>query len=145
MARTERLEGEFIKLTSRRFRYTLGTNAFRRGLGAYHIAEILGHKDIQNVKVYTENTHEVVDLIDEAMAPVLAPLAQAFAGTLIESERDAIRANDPRSRIKAGDGSGVGNCGEFGFAPQEAVSAIYVQNFNPGYMANMKKYCNRFG
>jgi len=131
MARTERLEGEFIKLTSRRFRYTLGTNAFRRGLGAYHIAEILGHKDIQNVKVYTENTHEVVDLIDEAMAPVLAPLAQAFAGTLIESERDAIRANDPRSRIKAGDGSGVGNCGEFGFCASGGRQCYLCTKFQP--------------
>lgn len=130
-AKTERLDGDYIHLTSRRFRYTIGTNARRRGLNEYQIAKILGHSDIQNVKVYVENTNEVVDLIDEAMTTVLAPLAQAFAGTLIENEREAIRANDPRSRIKASNGSGVGNCGEFGFCASGGRQCYLCTKFQP--------------
>ena len=130
-ARTERLNGEYIHLSSRRFRYTLGTNARRKGLNEYQIAKILGHSDIQNVKVYVENTNEVVDLIDEAMTTVLAPLAQAFAGTLIENEREAIQANDPRSRIKASNGSGVGNCGEFGFCASGGRQCYLCTKFQP--------------
>ncbi|AKR44391.1 site-specific integrase [Methylophilus sp. TWE2] len=129
--RTPRLDGEYLSLRSRRFRYTLGTNASRRGLGAYHIAKILGHKDIQNVKAYVENTSEVLDIIDEAMTSVLAPLAQAFAGTLINSERDAIRANDPRSRIRSNDGSGVGSCGEFGFCASGGRQCYLCSKFQP--------------
>jgi integrase len=130
-ARTTRLNGEYICLRNRRFRYTVGTNARRRGLGAHHIAKILGHKDIQNVKVYVENTSEALDIIDEAMTSVLAPLAQAFAGTLIGSERDAIRANDPRSRIKSNDGSGVGSCGEFGFCASGGRQCYLCSKFQP--------------
>lgn len=130
-ARTERLDGEFIQLNSRRFRYTIGTNARRRRLNEYQIAKILGHSDIQNVKAYVENTHEVVDQINEAMNTVLAPLAQAFAGTLIDSERDAIRANDPRSRIKTLGGSSLGNCGEFGFCASGGRQCYTCTKFQP--------------
>ncbi|MDP3777682.1 site-specific integrase [Methylotenera sp.] len=130
-ARTTRLNGEYISLRSRRFRYTVATNARRRGLGARYIAKILGHKDMQNVKVYVENTSETVDIIDEAMTTVLAPLAQAFAGTLIKNERDAIRANDPRSRIKSNNGSSVGNCGEFGFCASGGRQCYLCSKFQP--------------
>lgn len=135
-ARTERLDGEFIHLTSRRFRYTVATNVARRGYGAHYIAEILGHRDIQNVKVYTENTSKDLELIDEAMSQVLAPLAQAFAGTLIESEKEAIRANDPRSRIKSNDGSGVGNCGEYGFCASGGRQCYLCVKFQPWVYGN---------
>lgn len=138
-AKTERLDGEYIHLTSRRFRYTLGTNARRRGLSQYEIAKILGHSDIQNVKVYVENTSENVDLIDEAMTSVLAPLAQAFAGTLIDSEKDAIRANDPRSRIKSLNGSGLGNCGEFGFCASGGRQCYTCTKFQPWIHGQHKK------
>lgn len=135
-AKTERLNGEFIHLTSRRFRYTVASNAARRGFGAYYIAELLGHSDIQNVKVYTENTSKDVELIDEAMSEVLAPLAQAFAGTLIETERDAIRTNDPRSRIKSGNGASVGNCGEYGFCASGGRQCYLCTKFQPWVHAN---------
>jgi hypothetical protein len=129
--KTPRLSGEYLSLRSRRFRYTLGTNASRRGLSARAIAKLLGHKDLQNVKHYTENTSESVDIIDEAMATVLAPLAQAFAGTLIKNERDSIRADDPRSRIKANDGMSVGSCGDFGFCASGGRQCYLCSKFQP--------------
>lgn len=130
-ATSERLNGEFIHLTARRFRYTIGTNSARRGLSAFSIAKILGHDDIQNVKVYTENVKELTEEINEALAPVLAPLAQAFAGTLITDEADAIRANDPRSRIRNQKGDGVGNCGSYGFCAKGGRACYTCVKFQP--------------
>lgn len=137
--KTTRLQGEYITLRARRFRYTLATNAAMRGCSVYVIAKMLGHKDTQNVKVYVENGGETVAAIDEAMAEVLAPMAQAFAGTLIESERDAIRVNDPRSRVKASDGSGIGNCGEFGFCASGGHQCYTCRQFQPWIFGNHEK------
>tara|TARA_R110000851_G_scaffold29912_1_gene81878 strand:- start:3177 stop:4730 length:1554 start_codon:yes stop_codon:yes gene_type:complete len=130
-ATSERLNGEFIHLTARRFRYTMGTNAARRGLSAFAIAKILGHNDIQNVKVYTENVKELTEEVNEALAPVLAPLAQAFAGTLIANEADALRANDPHSRIYNHKGNRVGNCGSFGFCAKGGRACYTCVKFQP--------------
>jgi hypothetical protein len=131
LARSVRLNGEFIHLTARRFRYTLGTNGARRGLSAFAIAKLLGHTDIQNVRVYTESVKELKDEVNEALAPVLAPLAQAFAGNLIKTEADALRANDPRSRIKNGQGEDVGNCGTYGFCATGGRACYTCIKFQP--------------
>ncbi len=130
-AKSERLSGEFIHLAARRFRYTLGTNAARRGMSPLIIAKILGHSDIQNVKVYTENVRELGEEVNEALAPVLAPLAQAFAGTLIQSEADAIRVNDPLSRIHNSEGDSVGNCGKYGFCATGGRACYTCAKFQP--------------
>ena len=47
-ARSERT-GEFIRLSATRFRRTRGTKLRREGFGAFVIAELLDHSDIQNV------------------------------------------------------------------------------------------------
>lgn len=113
-ARSERT-GEFINFTSRRFRYTKGTNLARRGVTGVALAEALDHSDTQNIDVYTGNTEEMAQQIDAIMSPILAPLAQAFAGKLIASERDALRANDPHSRVKNDSANAIGSCGTFTF------------------------------
>ena len=113
-ARSERT-GDFINFTARRFRYTKGTNLTRLGISGVALAAALDHTDTQNIGVYTENTEETAEQINEIMAPMLAPLAQAFAGKLIASERDAIRASDPHSRIRNNKANSVGNCGTHSF------------------------------
>lgn len=130
-AKSERLEGEYIHLTARRFRYTLGTNAARRGLSLFVIAKVLHHSDTQNASVYTENVKELTEEVNEALAPVLAPLAQAFSGQLIASEADAIRVNDPRSRIHNRNGNAVGNCGSFGFCATGGRACYTCAKFQP--------------
>lgn len=97
--------GDYINFTASRFRYTKGTNLSRRGIRGVALATALDHSDTQNIGVYTENTEETAKQIDAVMAPMLAPLAQAFSGKLISSERDAVRANDPHSRVKNGNES----------------------------------------
>lgn len=91
--------GEPIKITSKRLRHTVATSAAREGHGELIIAELLDHSDTQNVGVYVKATPEIVERIDRALAMRMAPLAHAFAGTIIRNESDAIRGDDPTSRI----------------------------------------------
>lgn len=123
--------GERLNLATRRFRYTLGSNIAREGKGELIIAEALDHSDTQNVGVYVKNLPDVVERIDKAVALQLAPLAQAFQGVLIESEDQAERGNDLRSRIGNGEVN-VGNCGSYGFCGAMAPVACYTcKHFQP--------------
>ncbi|MDV6315914.1 site-specific integrase [Idiomarina sp. HP20-50] len=120
-----------LHINPRRFRYTHATNMAILGASDLVIAEELGHEDTQNVKVYTEFNEEIADRLDDALASSLTPLAQAFSGMLIDSEKDAIRANDPRSRINMDDGNSLGNCGEFGFCANGTVHCYTCNKFQP--------------
>lgn len=123
--------GDFINFTASRFRYTKGTNLTRRGITGVALAAALDHTDTQNIGIYVENTEETAKQIDEVMAPILAPLAQALAGKLIASERDAIRANDPNSRVKNSASENVGNCGTHSFCASGYRACYTCVNFEP--------------
>jgi hypothetical protein len=120
-----------LHINPRRFRYTHATNMAIVGASAHAIAEELGHEDTQHVTVYTEFKEEMAERIDEALAPSLIPLSQAFLGTLIDSDKDAVRANDPRSLINTNKGDSVGNCGEFGFCANGTVHCYTCNKFQP--------------
>ena len=131
--RSERTN-ESLRITSRRFRYTRGTRAAAEGASELVIAELLDHSDTQNVGVYVESVPEILERIDKAMAIHLAPMAQAFAGQLIDGEGQAKRRGDPRSRIvgpKAPE-KPVGSCGFFGYCGAAAPIACYTcRSFQP--------------
>jgi integrase len=123
--------GTLIRLNPTRFRYTLGTNLAREGKGEFVIAEALDHSDTQNAGVYVRNIPEIVERIDKAVALQLAPIAQAFQGVLVVSERDAKRGNDPSSRISNG-AVALGTCGSYSFCGAMAPIACYTCNhFQP--------------
>lgn len=128
-----KVNGEFgdLHINPRRFRYTHATNMAMLGASDYTIAEELGHSDTQQVKVYTEFNEDMADRIDEALTSDLTPLAQAFSGRLIDTEKDAVRANDPRSRINNGNGEPVGNCGKFGFCANGTIHCYTCNKFQP--------------
>lgn len=120
-----------LHVFAKRFRYTLGTRAAREGVSKYVIAELLDHSDIQHVDVYTENVPEHLKKIDEALGFQLAVYAQAFAGTLVDSELDALRGSDPSSRVKHKK-CGVGTCGNFSYCGMNAPRPCYTcVNFQP--------------
>lgn len=123
--------GEYLKVFPTRLRRTLATRAAREGFGELVIAELLDHTDTQNTRVYTENVPEHVDAINKAVARQLAPLAQAFAGMLVNKESDAVRGNDLASRVRCESGN-VGTCGHYGFCGALAPIACYTcRNFQP--------------
>ncbi len=129
-ARSERT-GEFIRLSATRFRHTRGTKLRREGFGPFVIAELLDHADIQNVKVYTENTAQEAVSINELIGPQLAPFAQACLGRLVKSERDAIRGDDPRSRVPNDRQHPVGTCGNYGFCASGYRACYTCYHFQP--------------
>lgn len=128
--------GELLHITATRFRRTLGTRAAIEGHGELVIAELLDHNDTQNVGVYTQAVPQIVERIDRAVAMHLAPLAQAFAGVLIDDESMAVRGDDPTSRICGPHidptMKTMGNCGKLGFCGLMAPIACYTcRSFQP--------------
>ena len=126
--------GTFINLTTYRFRRTTGTRAAQEGYGELAIAALLDHTDTQNVGVYIEALPDIVKRIDKAIALYIAPLAQAFAGKLVDREQDAERGDDPTSRITspAIDAKPMGSCGSYGFCKALAPLACYTcSDFQP--------------
>ena len=128
--------GQSLHITATRFRRTVATRAAMEGHGELIIAELLDHTDTQNVGVYIEARPEIVERIDRAMAMYLAPMAQAFAGVIIDDESQAMRAGDPSSRV-CGPRFGpsmkpMGSCGKHGFCGFLAPIACYTcVNFQP--------------
>jgi integrase len=124
--------GQKIRVFPTRLRRTLATRAAREGYGSLIIAELLDHTDDQNARVYTENVPEHVDAINDAVARQLAPLAQAFAGLLVDNELEAQRGSDPSSRVRTDSGKCAGSCGHFGFCGAHAPIACYTcRHFQP--------------
>lgn len=124
--------GQPLHIFPTRLRRTVATRAVREGYGVLVLAELLDHNDTQNVIVYTENVPEHLDAINAAVAMELAPLAQAFCGVLVDCEADAVRGDDPTSRIRTNEGDAAGTCGRFGFCGALAPIACYTcRHFQP--------------
>lgn len=128
--------GAPLQVNPRRFRQTVGTRAAEEGLGALIIAELLDHSDTQNVQVYVGSTTAMAERIDKAMAMHLAPLAQAFAGKLIDDGTQASRPFDPLNVIRAPEITNsfeaMSSCGKNGFCGFAKPIACYTCNsFEP--------------
>lgn len=111
-----------------RLRYTLGTRAAQEGLGELVIAEILGHANTQNVRIYTAAMPEVADRLDKKLARELTPIANAFLGVILIRPEDATLAEDLASQIVdyRHVKSGVGNCGTRSECKFSAPIACYT-------------------
>ncbi|WP_257010582.1 site-specific integrase [Burkholderia ubonensis] len=128
--------GQRINVSARRFRTTIGTRAAEEGHGELVIAELLDHSDTQNVGVYVRSTPAIVERIDRAVAMQLAPLAQAFAGKLINGPSEATRNGQLESQIRAPAITGkfevMSSCGKHGFCGFLKPVACYTCNsFEP--------------
>lgn len=96
---TSRLDFAPTPLTPKRFRYTFGTRLAEEGASQLVIANRMGHVDLQQVGVYVSVSPKVVENIDKAMGDMLAPLARAFKGQLVEDEEHSTHKGAPGSRI----------------------------------------------
>lgn len=120
-----------LKVSVRRLRYTLATRLVREGASQRVLAHLLDHSDLQNVRVYFEIGSDIVEHLDAAMALELGPLSQAFLGTLVRTESDALRGDRPSSRIYNFDRGAdrldaLGTCGSFSFCGLTAPIACYT-------------------
>lgn len=130
IAHSERT-GERLIIGFTRLRRTFASNLASEGFGPMVLAEALDQSDTQQVPVYARPENETAKVVDEVMAPVLAPLAMAFAGKLVDSERDAARGNDPHSRVKLKTEIAVGNCGSYQFCADGWKGCYLCKSFQP--------------
>jgi integrase len=96
---TARLDFAPMPLTPKRFRYTFGTRLAEEGASKVVIANRLGHADLQHVDVYVAASPRIIENIDRTMGALLAPLALAFKGQIVEGEENSTHKGKPGSRI----------------------------------------------
>jgi integrase len=107
--------GEPLRLSTRRFRYTLGTELAADGHEAETIANILDHGHIKEAKAYIEVSRRLVKRVNAMIAPEAERFLKRFRGRVEGQE-------EPRNRtlpviLNQGpsldsDGlSGIGGCG----------------------------------
>jgi len=128
--------GALMHINPKRFRQTIGTRAAEEGHGELVIAELLDHSDTQNVGVYVSSTPAIVERIDRAVAMLMAPLAQAFAGKLIKGASEASLSGSPSNQIRApnitNSFAAISSCGKHGFCGFLKPIACYTCNsFEP--------------
>ncbi|WP_316677856.1 tyrosine-type recombinase/integrase [Ralstonia chuxiongensis] len=123
--------GSPLSVTPRRLRYTFATRLTREGASPAELADALDHTDLQNVMVYFNSRSDAVISLDKAFALRLARVAQMFLGMVIKDESEALRHDDPASRIHFADPAKkklatLGSCGTFGFCGLHAPLACYT-------------------
>lgn len=96
---TSRLDFAPMPLTPKRFRYTFGTRLAEEGASKVVIANRMGHADLQQVDVYVAASPKIVENIDKTMGALLAPLARAFQGQVVEDEEHTTHKGTVGSRI----------------------------------------------
>lgn len=119
---SERLDGRPLPVSPIRFRRTFATRAAEEGWPLIIIAELMDHSNTRNVEVYAGLTNRIRSIFSRKIAKEMAPLANAFAGKIIQGEDEATR---PQSSSRIIDlrvdrlGSPMGSCGthvQCGFA-----------------------------
>ncbi|MGV8677295.1 site-specific integrase [Pseudomonas aeruginosa] len=116
--------GKPMVVNATRMRHTRARQLARLGVPKHTLSHWLGHTSEKSLDAYYNDPSEQARTLDAAMASVLAPLAMAFAGALIESEDQATRANDPTSKLEfaqAGELKSVGRCGKHSFCSTSSV------------------------
>jgi len=106
-------DGQPLKISAARLRHTKGTDLAREGLPSHLIAWLLDHSTSRSADIYVDNLPEHAAEIDRAVSksPTLQRFAEAFRGTLVDSEEDAIGGSDPEHSRLAYRGQGAATCG----------------------------------
>lgn len=87
-----------MRLTPRRFRYTLGTEMANEGHSLEKIAVVLDHTDTQNAKVYIESSPNVIAHLG-GLDALYDRVARWFGGTTVEPEAERHPAGAERKVI----------------------------------------------
>jgi len=123
--------GEYIHFTPIRCRRTRATNLVRHGITGVQLAYLMDHSDTQQLKVYTAYTAELAARIFDKMKDAMAFLAAQFEGRLIENENEALRGNDPNSRVYKSNNEHIGNCGDSPSCQAGIKACLLCNKFQP--------------
>lgn len=124
--------GEPVREFAYRMRYTRARQLARMGVPRNTLQHWLGHECDGALEHYYNDPAEDARQLDIEMQTILAPLAQAFLGSLRDRESDAIRGDDPSSRIELDGRNNLGTCGEHGFCSASVPIPCYrCSKFQP--------------
>ncbi|MBP2280188.1 integrase [Psychrobacter sp. PL19] len=84
------LTGLPLKVSPRRFRYTLATGLASEGISSKELARILDHTDTQHVMVYYDTKSSIVAHLDKALSKQFAQYVSLFKGKVIDNDSDAV-------------------------------------------------------
>lgn len=110
-----------LYLTARRLRYTLATNLVDAGISKRELARILDHTDTQHVQVYFDMAGKIVQHLDKAAAKEFAKYINFFAGTVIDSETDAVNGERDDKALAFFDDRTVGSSVDIGICGSKKV------------------------
>lgn len=131
---------------SYRNRYTRVRQLARMGVPRTTLQYWMGQESTASLDAYYDDPAERARTLNKQISPLLAPLSQAFQGTLRDQEKDAVRGNDPTSRVEL-DGReelGVGTCGEHGFCAASVPIPCYrCTKFQPWVYAPHEEVLER--
>lgn len=115
----EGLQGTPLKVFPKRFRITVGTRMAEEGKREREIAKALGQLCPESARIYIESLGKMRARINGKLAPEITPVAQYFLGKLVGLEAEAVRGDDPTSRVRSFNGAlkgeVLGTCGKAGF------------------------------
>lgn len=117
--------GKPVREFAYRMRYTRARQLARLGVPRTTLQYWLGHDGNTSVDHYYDDPAEDARLLDLEMQVMLAPLAQAFSGTLRDKESYAVRGDNPASRIELDGHHSVGTCGEHGYCSASVPIPCY--------------------
>lgn len=116
-----------MRLFQTRIRRTFGSRAAAEGLSPPIIADLMDHSYVNSSLVYIEASPKIIERIDKALAFEIAPLAQAFVGTL---QPHPSIGSDRRGRVihieTATHLQEAGACGKFDFCGLAKPLACYT-------------------
>ena len=123
--------GDYIHFTPMRCRRTRATNLVRNGITGVQLAYLLDHSDTQQLSVYTQHTGELALRIFDKMNDAMELLSAKFEGRLIYSEDQALRGDDPNSRVFQSTNTQVGNCGGSPACNSGLKACLLCSQFQP--------------
>ncbi len=127
--------GDPLNIFPLRLRRTFGTRAAAEGYSAEVIADLMDHSWTSSSLVYIETRPDIIERVDKALALKMAPLAQAFAGTLVTDDEFKDAETSPGGRIHFAGVDAlktIGGCGKHDFCGLAAPFACYTcRHFQP--------------
>lgn len=137
------ITGSLLKVSTRRFRYTLATGLASEGISMMELARILDHTDTQHVEVYYDTRSNIVTHLDKASVSQFSKYIALFKGSVINSDDEAINGDVDEKHLLFIDEefpdkqTEIGVCGELGICHLDPPFSCYLcPKFQPYRSAN---------
>ncbi|MPR12868.1 site-specific integrase [Microvirga tunisiensis] len=128
--------GKPMRIFQARIRRTFGTRLAAEGYDLDVISELMDHSHSKSSHVYIETRPELIERVDRALALKMAPMAQAFLGTIVSDDEPSKRDKFAPGRVvhlsNAASLEALGGCGKRDYCGLAAPLACYTCTlFNP--------------